>query len=213
MLQALRDVSPTALPFVRQFYCNPSRYLLEDDEGVVHEIDQGEGGEQGDPLMPLLFSLGQHAALRAVQRQLLPGELVLAYLDDIYVITTPDRVLAVYNLLQAELWRHARIRVHDGKTQVWNKSGMRPRGCDTIDRAARATNPCGGGQHCPRTVRASRSWVVLWAMIILFMLIWRGHIKLTGRCSSASPESPTSNQRGHCSCIVPVPRRIIHCGW
>ena len=41
-----------------------------DVEGVVHEIDQGEGGEQGDPLMPLLFSLGQHAALRAVQRQL-----------------------------------------------------------------------------------------------------------------------------------------------
>ena len=141
MLQALRDVSPAALPFVRQFYGNPSRYLWEDDEGVVHEIDQGEGGEQGDPLMPLLFSLGQHAALRAVQRQLLPGELVFAYLDDIYVITTPDRVLAVYNLLQAELWRHARIRVHDGKTQVWNKFGMRPRGCDTIDRAARATNP------------------------------------------------------------------------
>ena len=70
MLQALWDVSPAALPFVRQFYGNPSRDFWEDDEGVVHEIDQGEGGEQGDPLMPLLFSLGQHAALRAVQRQL-----------------------------------------------------------------------------------------------------------------------------------------------
>ena len=79
---------------------------------------------------------GSRVSLRAVQRQLLPGELVFAYLDDIYVITTPDMVLAVYNLLQTELWRHARIRVHDGKTQ---KSGVRPRGCDTIDRAARAT--------------------------------------------------------------------------
>ena len=29
---------------------------------VVHTIDQGEGGEQGDPFMPLLFSLGQHGA-------------------------------------------------------------------------------------------------------------------------------------------------------
>ena len=135
MLQALQDVSAAALPFVRQFYGNPY------DEGVVHEIDQGEGGEQGDPLMPLLFSLGQHAALRAVQRQLQPGELVFAFLDDIYVITTQDRISAVYNLLQAELWRHARIWVHDGKTQVWNKFGVRSRGCDTIDRAARATNP------------------------------------------------------------------------
>ena len=28
---------------------------------------QGEGGEQGDALMPLLFSLGQHGALVAVR--------------------------------------------------------------------------------------------------------------------------------------------------
>ena len=161
--------------------------------------------------MPLLLSLWQHAALRAVQRQLLPGELVFAYSDDIYVISTQDRFLAVYNLLQAELWRHARIRVHDGKTQMWNKSGARPRGCDTIDRAARATNPefttVWRGSALPTDCQGSRSWVVLWAMIILFALI----IKLTRRCSGASPESPTSNQRGHCSRIVPV--RIIHCGW
>ena len=68
--------------------------------------------------MPLLFSLGQHAALRAVQRQLQPGEIVFAFLDGMYCITTPGRVLAVNNLLPTELWRHARIRVHDGKTSV-----------------------------------------------------------------------------------------------
>ena len=113
--------SPGCLPFVRQFYGNSSRYLWEDDEGVVHVIDQGEGGEEGDPLMPLLFSLGQHTAQKAVQWQLQLGELVFAHMDDIYVIATPDRVLAVYNLLQVELWRHARIWVHSGKTQVWNK--------------------------------------------------------------------------------------------
>ena len=28
--------------------------------GNVLEVAQGEGGEQGDPLMPVLFSLGQH---------------------------------------------------------------------------------------------------------------------------------------------------------
>ena len=110
--------------------------------------------------MPLLLSLWQHAALRAVQRQLLPGELVFAYSDDIYVISTQDRFLAVYNLLQAELWRHARIRVHDGKTQVWNKSGVRPRGCDTID-PARATNPefttVWRGSALPTDCQGSRS--------------------------------------------------------
>ena len=64
MLQGLRDVSPAAPPSVRQFNGSLSRYLWDDDEGAVH---QGEGGEQGDPLMPLLFSLGQHAALNAVR--------------------------------------------------------------------------------------------------------------------------------------------------
>ena len=32
----------------------------------VHTIHQGEGGEQGDPLVPLLFSVGQHDALSAI---------------------------------------------------------------------------------------------------------------------------------------------------
>ena len=48
MLQGLHNVAPSALPFVRQFYGSPSKYLWEDDSGTVHEIDQREGGEQGD---------------------------------------------------------------------------------------------------------------------------------------------------------------------
>ena len=47
------------IPFVRLFYGSPSVYLWEDDMGDTHEIVKGEGGEQGDPPMPLLFSLGQ----------------------------------------------------------------------------------------------------------------------------------------------------------
>ena len=46
------------VPFMRLFHGSPSTFLWEDDEGTVHHVRQGEGGEQGDPLMPLLFSLG-----------------------------------------------------------------------------------------------------------------------------------------------------------
>ena len=35
---------------------------------------QGEGGEQGDPMMPLLCSLGQHGALEAAHSQFTRGE-------------------------------------------------------------------------------------------------------------------------------------------
>ena len=54
-------------PFVLQFYGQPSSYIWEDEMGEVHDIVQGEGGEQGDPLMPALFALGQHEA-RKLQR-------------------------------------------------------------------------------------------------------------------------------------------------
>ena len=69
MLQALADVEggSQALPFVSMFYGAPSQYLWEDSAGRVHIIKQGEGGEQGDAMMPLLLSLGQHSALLKVQ--------------------------------------------------------------------------------------------------------------------------------------------------
>ena len=43
---------------VRCFNGSPSTYLWEGEVGMSHEIAQGEGGEQGDPLMPMLFALG-----------------------------------------------------------------------------------------------------------------------------------------------------------
>ena len=71
-----------ALPFVRLFYSEPSAYLWEDSAGKVHTIHPGEGGEQGDLLMPLLF-LAQNVCLEALQRRMHPTERLLAYLDDI----------------------------------------------------------------------------------------------------------------------------------
>ena len=55
-VQRMPDGEKT-LPFVLQFCGHPSTHLWEDEQGVVHEIPQGEGGEQGDPLMPALFAL------------------------------------------------------------------------------------------------------------------------------------------------------------
>ena len=48
-------------------------------EGTAHTISQADGGEQGDPLMPALYSLGVRDALAEVQAGLEPNELLLAY--------------------------------------------------------------------------------------------------------------------------------------
>ena len=92
--------------------------------------------------MPLLFALGQHAALTAIQGSLGAEERLMAFLDDLYVATPiPDRLRNVYGTMQQELWTHSRIRINGGKTQVWNSCGVRPEFCDTLERIAQATDP------------------------------------------------------------------------
>ena len=140
-----------ALPFVRQFYGTPSQYLWEDDDGSVHIIHQGEGGEQGDPLMPMLFALGQHQALRSVQHFLRSDERLFAYLDDIYVVCAPERVGVIHARIEVDLWEFARIQVHLGKTQVWNRGGHYPPGCTQLQAAAQVVDLnarvwCGDGE-------------------------------------------------------------------
>ena len=82
MIQGLMrvDGGSEAVPFVRMVNGTPSEYLWEDSQGVVHTIPQGEGGEQGDPLTPLLIAVGQHQALEAVKDQLSDRDHLLACL-------------------------------------------------------------------------------------------------------------------------------------
>ena len=120
------------LPFVRSVYGRPSCYKWRDSEGVCHDIHQHEGGEQGDPLMPLLSSLAIHNALLTVKQSLLPGELLFAFLDDIYVVSQPGRIREVYDMLGTALQEQAGIRLHSGKTRVWNKAGIHPLDIDDL---------------------------------------------------------------------------------
>ena len=89
--------------------------------GVTKHISQGEGGEQGDPLMPMLFALEQHGSLVAAQGRLRDNEHVLAYHDDVYTVCKPARVADVHGVVDEELLSHAHIQLHHGKTQVWNR--------------------------------------------------------------------------------------------
>ena len=102
---------PTAcriFPFVRLSYASPSAHSWWDDDGNRRTISQAEGGEQGDPLMPLLFSIGIQGAWRKS------------------CACHPERVKVIYDTLTECLWRVAGIRLHQGKTRVWNKSGIPP---------------------------------------------------------------------------------------
>ena len=75
--------------------------------------------------MPLLVALG-HASLRAIDDRLAEGDRLMAFVDDVYISTDPERLQHACACVERELWRHSRIRVHEGKTQVWNSGGERP---------------------------------------------------------------------------------------
>ena len=90
-LAKLRDTAPALVHFAHAMYARTCTYLWWDDEGRVHEIAQAEGVEQGDPLAPGFYALGQHDSLVAANASLQPTERLAAFLDDLYVVTGPDR--------------------------------------------------------------------------------------------------------------------------
>ena len=156
---------------------NPPLISGRTTRGPSTRFIKEKGGEQGDPLMPLLFSLGQHASLEALQRRMRPTERLMAYLDDIYFASRPERVGDVVAASVQELWAHARIRVHGGKTHIWNRAGTKP-GCVTFcrDKLKRRilTQGCGEDPKSPPQNKGSKCWGLLWVTRTLSTNIWNG---------------------------------------
>eukprot|EP00973_Karenia_brevis_P048052 6668348-Karenia_brevis.AAC.1 len=77
------------VPYVRQWYAIASQFRWRDDNGTIHHITQAEGGEQGDALMPALFCLALHPAMQRIRALIPQDAIVIAYLDDIYIVCEP----------------------------------------------------------------------------------------------------------------------------
>ena len=110
-----REQLQSLLPFVRLWYAVPSQFKWKDDVGHIHTIRQGDGGEQGDALMPALFCLALHSALEQVKAALPQGAEVVAYLDDIYIVCNPTDVAEIYDMVQTTLRNTCHIDVNVGK--------------------------------------------------------------------------------------------------
>ena len=82
-------------------------------------------------MMPLLYSVGQHDALQVAHRSMRDGEHLMAFLDDVYMASDPDRVGPVYATLQDSLWEEAGIRIHVGRPAI----------CNVLERVAQEQNP------------------------------------------------------------------------
>ena len=131
-LSKLHEVAPELLPYARMFYGQPSTYCWWDNEGHRHDVRQGEGCEQGDALAPALYALGQHDALQRAARALHPADSLMAFLDDLYVITVPDRAREALDGTVRAVKENCGIASNLGKTRVFGQEGPPPPGIETL---------------------------------------------------------------------------------
>ncbi len=73
--------------------------------------------------MGVVVSVARAGALQRVQARLQRKEVLLAYLDELYLVTSSERAGAAYLLVTDEVWRTCAIEPTLGKTVSWNRAG------------------------------------------------------------------------------------------
>ena len=87
---------------------------------------KGKGSNRATHLPPALYALGQHHALAQAATHLRDGELLAAYLDDVYIVCPPERAADPYTALMRSIAAHAGVAANQGKTRVYNRLGGPP---------------------------------------------------------------------------------------
>ncbi|GFZ46026.1 hypothetical protein JCM24511_03760 [Saitozyma sp. JCM 24511] len=88
-----------SLPVSTEQADGPAAHMYKDlvltsrETGPTYSLSSAQGVRQGDPLGPLMFSLGIRALLDDHSTTLGPRRLILAYLDDFYILTNDPNAL------------------------------------------------------------------------------------------------------------------------
>ena len=114
--------------------------ICEDNGSLPHHSPRGRGRAGRSPHAGTVF-FGPTWCVTSSAGHIEPTECLLPFLDDTYLVTEPARIATVHRELGFHLWTHARISLHAGKTQIWNRSGQCPPGCEGIFEAARVSDP------------------------------------------------------------------------
>lgn len=131
----LRRASPELArlaPFVHALLAHASDLLVDGDCLFADDPDRSdseEGLPQGMPLSSLLFCIGIHAELRALDRELAPyGGAARAIMDDVYAYGPPEVVFAAVARFEARVWEACGLELVSSKSKCWS-SQHDLRGC------------------------------------------------------------------------------------
>ena len=132
---------------------------------------------------------------------------------------SPQKSLQLSWMTLTWSWCHARIRVHGGKTHVWNGAGTKPEACDVLQQRAEALDPesrvrVWRGSEVPTTEQR----IIVLGTPLAHEDFVREHLERTRekhrvllRRIPIVPE--TSSRLGFCSSIVHRREPIICCVW
>ncbi|KAI5448753.1 hypothetical protein NCC49_000787, partial [Naganishia albida] len=87
LAKAVKRFSPGLWKMAKWAYDESSQLVLSGQGGERHVLKSSQGVRQGDPLGPLLFSIGIRKTLEDLAVYLGPETVVLSYLDDVYVLS------------------------------------------------------------------------------------------------------------------------------
>ena len=136
--EGLRQYAPILYRAGRWAYGCTSSLVLSSPEGR-HIITSAQGVRQGDPMGPLMFSLGIRSLLRDLASALGPNRLILAYLDDIYILSPDDSALEQTLAFFDE--RQPSIRLNPAKCKTLALEDIRTNGLRMLHSALGTPHP------------------------------------------------------------------------
>ena len=193
------DAGDRVLPFVRRFYGQPSLNVWEDEVGEVQDVPQGEGGDQGDPFMPLLFSLAVRPSLVSTGDPLRDGEKTVCLLGRRVSRLQAREGVPSHRERSMDPFQDQRAWRQDATLEPWSCPGLEPTSSRLARRSSFASREQGvvvfgisggprrlhqgevdeqGGRNTRRSLNA-----YLWCVTCSL---------LGSSCSSALPPRPTT---------------------
>ena len=126
LLNQVAEHHPDIYPHVAQMYSSSSPLVFHQDNSSSVILSE-EGIHQGDPLGPVLFSIGIQPLLMRLQDHN-PNIKVLAYLDDVFVLGDPANVVPALDEIKS-MFREINLVVADHKCEIYSPT---PAACESL---------------------------------------------------------------------------------